>query len=464
MHPGPRLRTAARESLVIRTALGGSAPTRCWPRPCQSCSLRRRVPLLHPRQPERRRHGRNEHPGDLTALQGQSAEPSTRDDHAHREQRQSRVLEPDEPGSALEEAGHAEEGPHQHRRVGCGYGGRRVHLDHEEVHREQERQGELDQRIEAEAAGNERVELLDPRGVERSLRRFSRGSFRPPRRAGEPDPQAISPGVGEPGVSPQVGVHVEVGPQRVPAPQRGADAVEDLLVLSLVDEGLEQAIPHHEHAAEVPVEAVVVLAVVDAVIRRRREPAVEPTEPSDQPGVDPVLIQKVDHPGDSHHQRRDADHRQRPVEEPAQHEPGRGLPQRGGEVVLLARMMDDVRRPEHVHLVGETVEPVVAEVVSDQRERPGPPRVGRKPEQCEVLPRDRVDAEPHRCGEYAGDLAHHPQADAGDRVVAPVRVPAARPASEELHQDEQDEDGRCGRDDQFVHLRSSRDLPVPSRA
>ena len=90
-----------------------------------------------------------------------------------------------------------------------------------------------------------------------------------------------------PAVARQRGVDLEVGPQRVPAAQRAARAVDAGLVVVLSLEGAEQAVPDDQDAAVVAVEVAVVDGVVHAVVARRAEPAVEPAELADLLGVDP---------------------------------------------------------------------------------------------------------------------------------------------------------------------------------
>ena len=67
---------------------------------------------------------------------------------------------------------------------------------------------------------------------------------------------------------PQAGVALAVGPKRVPAAQRLADAVDDGLSVALFDEAAEHPVPQDQDAAVVAVYAVIVLAVVHAVVGR----------------------------------------------------------------------------------------------------------------------------------------------------------------------------------------------------
>ena len=122
--------------------------------------------------------------------------------------------------------------------------------------------------------------------------------------------------------------------------------------------------------AVVLVEVLGVRAVVDAMMGRRVEHRLEPPwQPVDELGVDPVLVDEVEAARDHHHPRRHAEQRERRVEEERSERRPR-LAQRRREVVVPARVMVHVARPEEPVLVLHAVVPVVGEVPADHRDRP----------------------------------------------------------------------------------------------
>ena len=118
----------------------------------------------------------------------------------------------------------------------------------------------------------------------------------------------------------------------------------------------------------VAVEVLAVAPVVHAVVRRRVEHLLAGAERADGVGVDPVLVQQVHAAGLLDERRADADARHQPVGQVHAEHVGHRLPQRGGEVVALARVVHDVVRPQRAHLVHEPVVPVVDEVPADDGE------------------------------------------------------------------------------------------------
>ena len=68
--------------------------------------------------------------------------------------------------------------------------------------------------------------------------------------------------------------------------------------------------------------------------------------------MDPELIDQVHARDEEHHRRRKADQEQRQAEQEAEaDEAGPGLPERGRQIIMLARMVDDMARPEPAHAV-----------------------------------------------------------------------------------------------------------------
>ena len=76
-------------------------------------------------------------------------------------------------------------------------------------------------------------------------------------------------------------------------------------------EAAEQPVPQDEDAAVIPVQVLLVHAVVHPVMRRRVEDEFDgPPKLSDALGVDPELIDEIDREAGEHHPRRDAQQRQ----------------------------------------------------------------------------------------------------------------------------------------------------------
>src|SRR3546814_5496923 len=50
------------------------------------------------------------------------------------------------------------------------------------------------------------------------------------------------------------------------------------------------------------------------------------------------------------------------------------LPERGRQIIMLARMMDDMARPEPAHAVGAAVKGIISEIVEEEAEDPRPPQ------------------------------------------------------------------------------------------
>src|ERR1700690_1880269 len=103
------------------------------------------------------------------------------------------------------------------------------------------------------------------------------------------------------------------------------------------------------------------------VIGGRLDPAVENAQPADEARVRPELIKELNH---ARHQE-DADgnaaegHRQ--VKDPIRKGTGTRLAQGSGEVEFLALMMHRVGGPKQAYRVAETMLPVVAEVIENER-------------------------------------------------------------------------------------------------
>ena len=214
-----------------------------------------------------------------------------------------------------------------------------------------------------------------------------------------------------------------------------------------------QAVPDDQDAAVVAVEVHVVAAVVRAVVAGRVEDVLDGGRQAAYPfGVDEELVQEVPRLREQHHPRREAQQGQDQPERQGGHgHPG--LPQRGGQVVVLAGVMHDVTGPEQPDLVADAVVPVVRVIVREEQQHPHPPRLLGQAQRREAVQRgvDRHDdALPQQIDQDVPD-AH---AQAGDRVARPVPGVLVRrvvvvtqvPVRGPLDQQGQQEDGDRGAD------------------
>ena len=162
-------------------------------------------------------------------------------------------------------------------------------------------------------------------------------------------------------------------PHRIEARERLRDAVDGRL--DLLGVRAEDAIPDHERRAVVLVEVLRIDCMMHAMMARQVEEPIERTaELPHQLRVDPELIERRQRVHDREDQRGHAEQRERQVEGETRPRRERRLPQRHRQVVVLALVMDDVCRPQEVHLVTEAVPPVVEEVDADERDDPRQPR------------------------------------------------------------------------------------------
>ncbi len=243
-------------------------------------------------------------------------------------------------------------------------------------------------------------------------------------------------------VVPHRDVLVEGGPDGVVGADVLRQPVADPLALGRV--GPEELVPDDQDAAVVAVEVDLVGAVVDPVMGRRVEDGLErPGQLPDPLGVDPELVdqrpglREQDHPGLEPERRHPQPERQVGHRHPR-------LPQRGREVVVGARVVDDVAGPEEPALVAAAVEPVVGEVVGEEEQHPGQ-RVARIHPQRRQLVDQRVERDDDELpGDVDDDVAGAEQeARAGvGRVVADhVLLVAGVAERERLDRQQQDEEG-----------------------
>lgn len=161
---------------------------------------------------------------------------------------------------------------------------------------------------------------------------------------------------------------MEGGPEKVEAAELVDDAVARAIVVTFGLEGAEQAIPDDEHPGIVAIEVARVGGVVDAVVRGRVHHRLEPARhPPDYLGVNPELVDEVQAGDEEHHRGRKADQEQGQAEEEGEaEEAGPRLSQRGGEVIMLGAVVDDMARPEPADAMRGAVEGVIGQIVDDE--------------------------------------------------------------------------------------------------
>ncbi len=232
---------------------------------------------------------------------------------------------------------------------------------------------------------------------------------RPPEDASGP----LAPGVGGADVPGDGGVLVGGDAQRVV----GGDVLREPVdgPLDLRREGPEHPVPDDQDAAVVAVQVAALRGVVDAVVGRRVEDVLEGARQLADPlGVHPELVDEVGRLAERERRRVHAAGDQRQVERP-DGRGGPGLAQRGGEVELLAGVVDHVAGPQDPDHVVAAVRPVVEEVLGEEHQRHGPPQHGH-PQGRQFVDR-HVDGQDGDLPQQVEPEAAEPHGDAGGGVL-----------------------------------------------
>ena len=245
---------------------------------------------------------------------------------------------------------------------------------------------------------------------------------------------------------------MHIGPEWVPTLDGLANPVNRLFIVALVGVGAKHAIPDAENATVVFVDAIVVLAVVHAVIRWRHEYLLHPAKLANELRMHPILIQKINQAHHDKHLHWIAQQGQRNVEHPAEQKACGRLPQRRGQIELLAAVVHHVRGPHDVDFVARAMHPVVAKVVQDQGADPRE-RIFRIPLKGTKILRDQ---QKHHHADHAtdgfGEFADQANVDRGEAVFEPVDRQAARARNPELQCDQQEENGNGEENGLHGHL------------
>jgi hypothetical protein len=192
--------------------------------------------------------------------------------------------------------------------------------------------------------------------------------------------------------------------------------------------------------------------MVHAVVRRRHQDPVQHAHAAHHLRVHPELVDQVYRVHRHEDLERITEEEQRHVENPAEHEPGAGLPQRRRQVVVLALVVHRVRGPEDGDLVTVAMEPVVAEVPGECGRHPqrDAARRGVEPgkrhiDQREILEHEAPGDERQQLREITDRRAQRPGAEAVDRVVGTIQPGAAGPVYRQFAEQCQQEEryGQC---------------------
>ncbi len=187
-----------------------------------------------------------------------------------------------------------------------------------------------------------------------------------------------------------------------------------------------------------------------AVVRRRVEHPFQRPQLADCLGVNPKLIQQVERRHGDIPGGRKADHGQRQIEHPGETTFEGALPQRHGEVVFLALMVHDVRRPGRGVFVGDAVEPVKAEVHAQHQHERGEPlgrrrRVG-DVEHAKMFEQVQVAGKQQALEKDAHGLIDHTAAQIVDRIVEAIEPLVLHQPGDKLDADQQEEKRHRQRD------------------
>lgn len=233
---------------------------------------------------------------------------------------------------------------------------------------------------------------------------------------------------------PRLDPAVCVDPKRVETLDRFDDAVSRFL--GFRNKGTEKFVPDDKYAGVVLIKIRIVDAVMHSMVRGRVEHMLERAKVSNEFRVYPELVDKVEPVHQGEHPRCKSEQHDRGIEDPVQDAREPTLPHRNAEIVVLARMVDDVEVPEKPHFVADAMEPVICEVVDEKEDRPGPPRLGWKFIRCEFIGGvvNHRDKNAEKCSE--GDT-HETDEYVCPRIagfvsigVPSVRVPSLEPNKE----------------------------------
>ena len=131
---------------------------------------------------------------------------------------------------------------------------------------------------------------------------------------------------------------MEHAPQQVEGAKLADNAITDRLIIDFWREAAEHLVPDDEDARIIGIEIARIGRVVNPVVAGRVHHCLKPArEAADRLGVNPELVDQVDAADKGNHRRMEADQHQRQTEEERARDEARpGLPERSGEVIMLA--------------------------------------------------------------------------------------------------------------------------------
>lgn len=146
------------------------------------------------------------------------------------------------------------------------------------------------------------------------------------------------------------------------------DAIFDFLVRRFGFKRPEHFVPSNKNTGIIAIKITRVGRVMHAMMRRRVHHGLKPSRHSVNCfGMNPILIDEIE-PGEKEDQcwwktekeeRHAEDETEREKASPC-------LPQCGGEIIVLAAVMDNMRGPEPSDPMSSTVEPIIGKVVKDE--------------------------------------------------------------------------------------------------
>lgn len=117
---------------------------------------------------------------------------------------------------------------------------------------------------------------------------------------------------------------------------------------------------------------------MNAVMRWRVENMFERAERFDKFCVDPELIDQIKPVHYQKHPRGKPEQYYRRIKHPANRPAEPALADRDAQIILLARVVNDVKIPKQTRFVARTVKNVIREIIDEKQDHPAPPRIGRE--------------------------------------------------------------------------------------
>ena len=243
---------------------------------------------------------------------------------------------------------------------------------------------ELAKHVSAHRGGNDRIEFPEFAQIGILLRVCSLDIGRPAAGAAKPDADLVSPFFRTYSVEPQVGIHLNVCPERVPVSQRLSNPENDGIGIEFFLKTTEHSIPEYEYAAVVAIDVAFVLCMMHAVVGWCNDNSVKPAQLADVLRMYPELIDQIDGIDRGEHFDRKTDQEKRQEEYPVEQKTAACLLQCCRKIVVLALVVNGMRRPENRHFVSQAMCPVIAEIPSDESGSPESKTAGRKIEPREL--------------------------------------------------------------------------------